>query len=660
MLACTALVGCTNEDVIDNPNENPVLNGEKAYLAINIVNANGTASRGTRANGDATNPFYYGTTEENEIASVDFYFYNSDFKYNQKVRKVLSWTANGENEPTTENIEKVGKATVVLENLTAKGTPKYVVTVLNAPTDWDTNLIDAESTLEEMAYAQNEALYNGSNNFIITSSNHKGADCVESTFGIATIIKDNNFLKQEPKEDLTTSNAVSIYVERVAAKVNLAAAEGTEFEGNSFTLANYEVDGETASLNVKIHGWALNGTTKKSFMLKNVNNIKTGVNWDDVLTTDIDESFDWDANVTDNHRTYWAASPNYNLTAGASNTGTTAYYPISYAATLDPDAQTETSDIKNATLNYLSWNTIVSRDADGHGVDMGKSLYCRENTNTADILESKYQNEYIFNSAVTSAVIAAQVVATVEGKEVGVDLVRYDATLYTPKGFLAEISNKMAWNNYATWTTTDGEGNKSTHSVKFDADFLEIVDLHDGIATVAVKSDIYAVINAKIEAAKDDSDNALNGLEAVVKPTNDTAGTTITWKTEKDNKGTEVQYAEAATALNTLNVKADHYKDGMMYYNIPIKHLRAGDDIFTDAENAQGVSTATVSVAEGEYGIVRNHFYQITVNKIANLGSAVNQPDESIVVSTKNDNLFYVGAQIYVLSWKVVNQGVDL
>ena len=66
MLACSAMVACTNEDPIDNGSENG--GKAEAYMAIRLVNANGTQSRGSDGN------FEYGTEEENNVATTTFYF----------------------------------------------------------------------------------------------------------------------------------------------------------------------------------------------------------------------------------------------------------------------------------------------------------------------------------------------------------------------------------------------------------------------------------------------------------------------------------------------------------------------------------------------------------------------------------------------------------
>ena len=50
MLACTALVGCSNEDEVLNGAE--AAKGEKGYIAVNFAMPGGVQSRATTANGN--------------------------------------------------------------------------------------------------------------------------------------------------------------------------------------------------------------------------------------------------------------------------------------------------------------------------------------------------------------------------------------------------------------------------------------------------------------------------------------------------------------------------------------------------------------------------------------------------------------------------------
>jgi hypothetical protein len=88
-----------------------------------------------------------------------------------------------------------------------------------------------------------------------------------------------------------------------------------------------------------------------------------------------------------------------------------------------------------------------------------------------------------------------------------------------------------------------------------------------------------------------------------------------------------------------------------MHYVIPIEHLAGGKFAFT-------INQPTLN--EADYGVVRNHYYNLTINKIENLGTSVYNPAEDIIKPTVDNTLYFIGATINILSWKIVNQGVDL
>lgn len=97
----------------------------------------------------------------------------------------------------------------------------------------------------------------------------------------------------------------------------------------------------------------------------------------------------------------------------------------------------------------------------------------------------------------------------------------------------------------------------------------------------------------------------------------------------------------AAAKADIEQFTADVRKDGKVYYYIPINHL--GKD---------------GSVAE--CGIVRNHWYKVTLNSITGLGTPVYDKDKTIDPTTPKDENTYLAARVNVLQWRVVSQSVDL
>lgn len=94
----------------------------------------------------------------------------------------------------------------------------------------------------------------------------------------------------------------------------------------------------------------------------------------------------------------------------------------------------------------------------------------------------------------------------------------------------------------------------------------------------------------------------------------------------------------AALAKEEAQVRST---DGATYYYTPIKHLGEAGKL-------------------GEYGIVRNHSYQVTIQNIKGFGTPVYDPKKEIDPMIPSDDNTYLAASIKVLSWRVVSSTVDL
>lgn len=81
------------------------------------------------------------------------------------------------------------------------------------------------------------------------------------------------------------------------------------------------------------------------------------------------------------------------------------------------------------------------------------------------------------------------------------------------------------------------------------------------------------------------------------------------------------------------------WKSGMTYYYHEIEH-KYGET--------------------NQFGVVRNHIYAVNVTAIAGLGTPVYDPDQIIYPETPGGNSHYIAAQINILSWRVVNNDVQL
>lgn len=105
--------------------------------------------------------------------------------------------------------------------------------------------------------------------------------------------------------------------------------------------------------------------------------------------------------------------------------------------------------------------------------------------------------------------------------------------------------------------------------------------------------------------------------------------------------GSHVAADMAVVKKDLQAVPVEIHNGGRTYYYTPIKHLGKKGSI-------------------AEYGIVRNHSYQVELNSIKGFGTPVYDPDKNIVPVVPSDDLTYLAARINVLSWRVVPSKVDL
>ena len=123
----------------------------------------------------------------------------------------------------------------------------------------------------------------------------------------------------------------------------------------------------------------------------------------------------------------------------------------------------------------------------------------------------------------------------------------------------------------------------------------------------------------------------------------DPAGTTKKYYT-KTTSGATPTFTEVpkATVLAAIEAdKAEVRKDGRAYYYVPIKHLGDNGKL-------------------AEYGIVRNHFYKITLSGIKGFGTPVYDPTKVVVPAVPTYQDTYLAARVQVLQWRVVTQSASL
>ena len=385
---------------------------------------------------------------------------------------------------------------------------------------------------------------------------------------------------KETKEDALKS-PVQIYVEREAVKVNMKAKDGLNktAEGKIYfetANAEYVLDGVKVAARIVVDGWAVNAFNTTSYLVKNV-----PASW--IATNPFANWYEEAAK-----RTFWAQDPNYS--------GSEDYI-------FGRDPKDEPGTYKN--VQYLSWN-----EATANNVDSYSHIY----ENTADKASAKVNGGELAN--VPTILIAAHVEMAQDGTAWNnPDLYKFGGLFYTNtslKNYAAEqiLKNKLHWE----YTTTEGAKTAAMLPDQINIDFVENIVDNSGSVKIKVTEVTAPSADAKLIKADNTVIESANWAKAVEDILN------------------------GETGFNVAKNELVCYKNGMCYYQVPIKHNQAVDDV--------------------AYGTVRNHIYELTLSKIAKLGNPVFNPNEKLVLIPGEEKNYYVSAELKILKWRVVTQDV--
>lgn len=386
-------------------------------------------------------------------------------------------------------------------------------------------------------------------------------------------------VKETKEEALKTP--VQIYVEREVAKVNMKAKDGLKKTADGkicFETPNAEsvLDGVKVSARIVVDGWAANAFNTTSYLVKEV-----PTSW--LVTNPFANWFDEAAK-----RTFWAQDPNYSGSDEYVFGRTPADEPGTY---------------KN--VKYLSWN-----DAAKNKVDSYNYMY----ENTTDKASARVNGGEHAN--VPTILIAAHVETAKTGEAwTRQDIYKFGGLFYTNEAlnnYAAEqiLKGKLHWE----YTTAEGLKTASVEPKQIDATF--IANVVDNSGSVKVK---VAAVTAPAEGAK------------LMKEDNSVIESAVWAKTVEDILNGE-------NGFNIAKKELVCFKDGMCYYQVPIKHNQAAEDV--------------------AYGTVRNHIYELTLSKIAKIGNPVFNPEEKLVLIPGEEKNYYVSAELKVLKWRVITQDV--
>lgn len=396
--------------------------------------------------------------------------------------------------------------------------------------------------------------------------------------------------------------ATDVYVERALAKVTMTKAEAlnnpenNKLEGSGVS----SVTGAKTSTTVKytIEGWTLDVTNKKSYLGRSYD-----VAWNNLFSSD--------ATV--------ATAEKYRF-VGHSAVGTSALYRTYWG--IDPNYDSYDDTKATANFTYLNLNAkpkdptqpnITTEATYKEGFGENNPLYCMENTfNVANM-----QDRQITRAIVKVKFFDGQPFYTFnDDKSTLYDKTNMDKrikqTILSNPAVLTKLKSDFSG-------TTIGEGNIVLNfgtRDKYGNILLESYTVHKTAGVTEVTTD---------------------------KTYTPSAGSTL----NKD--------------LQLGNIV--EYENGIAYYPIRIKHF--GDEqtpwnkTTADMTNPYGTTNQAQNFL-GRYGVLRNNWYNITINSIKNVGSAV-VPEIKIDDETTGDKPEnYISVRINVLSWAKRNQSENL
>lgn len=603
-----------------------------AYMAINMQ---ATGSTVTRA---ADNPDYaYGSAQEHEVKNAVFVFYDAQGNFvctGTLDNTVANWAPGqsddknpgytpSENE-SGNNVEYFGKNIVILKGLEEDEVPAQVLTILNLPAGMTEKSIrdaalSADKQMDELVKSVTTTI-GDADYFTMTTSVY--LDNTNKVYNLTPVSTDKLYGSVQEAQD--AANVLAIYVERLAAKVQVSiaatAASNGLFRLDGITMVTKQGDQYKEASNFKayarIDGWDLNATSRTSYLSKQITpDWTSGANQNARLG-------DWWNRPADS-RCFWAMGTTYGKTLLSD------YLYLGADGTMTPYPET------NLTYSYKNWNQL--------GNTVGSASYCAENTNKVHDTWHVITNDKdtrVIPKNVTHVLLKATLFVSDQGDgkvntQTPATLYRYNGHLFyggqNGASFIDYLVGELATGGYMNVYTKDAAGKytqlgNSSFKLELTGTGTGVVTLHanipDGTALYEKNDDgTFAAIDLK-------------------------GATPSAWVNEEIQPG-------MGTAMA--------YTDGCMYYAIPIRHIAPVADV---------PAGQAVPVVEGNYGVVRNHLYDITVNNIKNLGMGVfypgtgigenpNDPGEPIIPEDPDPD-YFLSAVIKVLTWRVVKQGVDL
>ena len=470
-------------------------------------------------------------------------------------------------------------------------------------------------------------------------------------------IDDNSIFQSEAQA--AAAPATQIYVERAMSKVTLDLYRN--FDG---TIVDADLDDQTTNIyagdKIEILSWGLDITNRSFYPVRKMA-AATGETYKDFdewylypnYGSNTNNRFVGNTVIAPNYsavRTYWAIDPNY----------------APYATF----AESQADDYPYTTGKLAGMFNLLDRDNELTEYAADAPLYCLENTfdvnnqnqnqTTRIVVKAKYTPKNFASNADFYSIGGNEGLYYLDQTAAEAGYEAWDAT-YPDAGVDNTVEKVIIGSTLNMLIAADVQG-------VFDADNIVLAATQTGL--VAGANELNATtkpytISYTTYYVEDADQNRTYKTKAEYDAY--TAGADETKSTETTEL-TTAQYNSLAAAVGTIN----KYQAGETYYTAYIRHfddteVPALDAEITDDPDDQ-VDTPEKDVYDNDYqgneeyylgrwGVLRNNWYQVTINSISGPGSADIPSREPV----PDDNVnYYLSVDVNVLSWAIRQQNVDL
>ena len=443
------------------------------------------------------------------------------------------------------------------------------------------------------------------NQFTMTNAPLSSAAGTSSTISSAKAYTLVPVTVYDDKAAAEAGDVATIYVERVVAKVTLKIADSKAVTGNAKQIEVTGADGQKTDDIVEVTGWYLNVTNNSTKLVRDVAGFKT--------------TGGWLATGTDYKPERFAGTRGINASFGVQSEGD--YYRIYWAQDCNY-VGTGTTDVTNVTTDFTTYHhengSITPQDpawnANLATATADNACYCLENT-----MDYSQQIE----NRTTGVLIKTKYYTKFKGEDEA-----------SAKNFFVCGSNATKHPEKAV-----GSGENST---KAFVDFVieEANKLIDGEDNDLSTTDTKGL---SLKA------NLASGVYTDV---------TDVFTFSETNTSSDKYKAQLAAVQAVVGGRISYYGGNgeSYYYSSIIRHFQDGEGV---SVSEAGVSDATAYTLQhlGRYGVVRNNWYEISINSVGGPGTpTIEEPGEEPDDSSEG----YMRCAINVLSWAKRSQSVDL